>query len=328
MNALVIGLGSMGKRRIRCLKALAINEIYGYDTRQDRLNEAVSKYGIIEVKSLSEIYNKTDLLIISTPPDTHLDYIKQAIAFNKPCFVEAGVLLEEVKEAKELNASDVFIAPSCTLKFHPVIKKIKEITQSGQLGKLTNFSYHSGQFLPDWHPWENVNEFYVSKKETGGCREIVPFELTWLTDCFGMPSAVKGYFGKTMDIGCNVDDTYAFLLKGDTYFGMVTVDVVSRTAVRQLLVNYEKGQLTWNWNDSFLNIYEVSTNAWTKFEQPAGQSEDGYNKNIIEEMYIEEIRAFVKGIKDPACYPNTVENDIKILDLLNKIEQNDGGFLK
>lgn len=41
-NFLVIGLGSMGKRRVRCLQALGVlNEnIYGIDTREDRCIEA------------------------------------------------------------------------------------------------------------------------------------------------------------------------------------------------------------------------------------------------------------------------------------------------
>ena len=43
MKCLVIGLGSMGKRRIRCLKALGYTDITGYDTRQDRREETREK---------------------------------------------------------------------------------------------------------------------------------------------------------------------------------------------------------------------------------------------------------------------------------------------
>ena len=37
-------------------------------------------------------------------------------------------------------------------------------------------------------------DFYVGKTN-GGCREIVPFELTWLLDVVGMPKEVFGYRG-------------------------------------------------------------------------------------------------------------------------------------
>ena len=79
--------------------------------------------------------------------------------------------------------------------FHPAIKDIKRIIQSGEFGNITNFSYHSGQYLPDWHPWEKVSEYYVSNRETGGGREIVPFELTWIADVIGFPKKVTGFFG-------------------------------------------------------------------------------------------------------------------------------------
>ena len=45
---LVIGLGSMGKRRVRCLLALGISnaDIMGMDIREDRCIESKKKYGI------------------------------------------------------------------------------------------------------------------------------------------------------------------------------------------------------------------------------------------------------------------------------------------
>lgn len=45
-------------------------------------------------------------------------------------------------------------------------------------------------------------------------------------------------------------------------------------------------------------------------------------------MYIEEVRCFIEGINAPEAYPNTIDDDIKILEILNKIENSDGGFKK
>ena len=46
MNFLIIGLGSMGKRRVRNLQALGYRNIIGFDMREDRRKEAKEKYGI------------------------------------------------------------------------------------------------------------------------------------------------------------------------------------------------------------------------------------------------------------------------------------------
>ncbi len=323
----VIGLGSMGKRRIRCLKTLGYNDIIGIDPREDRRNEVDALYQIKTKSSIDEItIRDVDAYVISTPPDKHTGYLKKIVDQKKPAFVEASVILDEVKEINDYNKENVFIAPSCTLRFHPVIKDIKEIIDSNKLGKVTNFTYHSGQYLPDWHPWEKVNDFYVSNRVTGGGREIVPFELTWIIDTIGYPDEVKGYFKKTIDFGADIEDTYAFILKYPYKIGAIIVDVASRYAIRHLIINLERGQIQWNWDDDFVSVYNADKNRWVKMFQPEGNSEVGYNKNLIEEMYIDEIKAFIDGIKNCKDFPNTLNNDIKVLELLNQIENSDGGF--
>src|ERR1700690_342629 len=75
-----------------------------------------------------------------------------------------------------------------------------------------NFSYHMGQCLPDWHPWEKIKDFYVSKRSTSAAREMVPFELTWVVDMMGLPKSVFAYRGRNHDMGVDIDDTYAITM--------------------------------------------------------------------------------------------------------------------
>ena len=283
MKYLVVGLGSMGKRRVRCLKALGFSEIVGLDLSENRRNEAEEKYQITTVNNIEFVdLASIDAMIISLPPDKHIDYAKIAIANNIPAFIEASVISKHSLEIKNiLKNKDVFIAPSCTLKFHPVIKDIKEIIVSKKFGLLANFTFHSGQYLPDWHPWEKVKDFYVSKRETGGAREIVPFELTWILDVFGFPTDIKGYYASTMDIGAEIEDSYAFVMKFEKGIGSVIVDVAARFATRSLIINLEKAQIRWNWEEGTLKIFEADKKRWLHFYQPEGRAETGYNKNII-----------------------------------------------
>lgn len=327
MKFLVIGLGSMGKRRVRCLQALGYKEIIGFDLREDRRLEAIEKYSIKTTDSLKNLsLAEFDAFIISTPPDRHSQYAKLAIDNNKPAFIEASVILDDVLDIKTHNKNNTYLAPSCTLRFHPMIKDITSIIRSKKYGKVTNFSYHSGQYLPDWHPWENVNDFYVSKRETGGGREIVPFELTWIVDTIGWPVEVKGLFEKTIDFNSNIEDSYAFVLKYEGMLGSIVVDVASRYATRSLIVNMELGQIQWRWDEACFKLYEVESNRWIKFDQPEVSAAAGYNKNIGEGMYIEEIQNFIRGIDSQIKFPNTIDDDIRVLQILNQIEISDGGF--
>lgn len=328
MKFLIIGLGSMGKRRARCLIRLGVpgHSIVGFDVREDRREEASGKYGISTVAELTDdIWAQTDAVIVSTPPDRHLEYINLCIIHRKPVFVEASVILKGLAEANSAAKNEnVLIAPSCTFLFHPIVKEIAQLVKNGVYGRATNFSYHSGQYLPDWHPWEDVKDFYVSQKETGGAREIVPFELTWLTEVFGYPCDVKGFWGRTMDLGCEIDDTYAIALDFGHCFGTMVVDVVSRRATRKLILNLEQAQVFWDWDEKAFRVYEASAQKERICKQPDCTSEAGYNANIIEEMYIDELKSFIDAVKGANVFPNSLDKDIKVLELLQKVE---GGVL-
>lgn len=322
MKFLIIGLGSMGKRRIRNLQFLKAGEILGFDLKEDRRKEAEEKYKIKTASILQNVdFNTIDAFIISTPPDKHNEYIKLAINNKKPAFVEASVILEGLEEASQMaKEKNVFIAPSCTFRFHPVVKDIKKIVKSGTFGKITNFTYYLGQYLPDWHPWENVKDFYVGKKETGGAREMVPFELTWLVDIVGLPQKIAGFYGKTMDVGADIDDTYVFSLDFGNVLGNITIDVVARYANRSLILNMERGQIVWRWDENMMKVYDAQNQKWVIYHYPQGQTQAGYNKNIIEDMYIEEMKTFIDAVLGRGSFPNTLDEDIEILKILNKIE--------
>lgn len=327
MKVLQIGLGSMGKRRIRNLLALGIKDITGFDKRRDRREEAEDKYQIKTVAELSDdLLSKSDIYIVSTPPDRHLEYMKLAVKYIRPTFIEASVLKEGLEEISILaKEAGVLIAPSCTFRFHPGVRTIKEIVRSGKYGRFCNFVYVMGQYLPDWHPWENIRDFYVSKKETSASREMVPFELTWLLDITGYPREIFAFYGRTHDLGVEIDDTYNVNLKFDGSLGTLVVDVVSRFATRSLIMNLEKAHIRWNWEEKTIRLYDAGKNKWKNYHEPEGMSESGYNNNIIEQMYIDEMRAFVDSARGAGVFPNTLDEDIKILSILEKAEKTNKG---
>lgn len=328
MNFLIVGLGSMGKRRIRCLQLLGYTDVFGFDLREDRRAEAREKYGI---KTFSDSNNaltevKPAALIISVPPDIHHIYMKIAIENKIHFFVEASVVdadMELIKE--ELTKTPIVAAPSATLLFHPAIQKISDILKSKALGKVSNIIFHSGQYLHDWHTYEKVSEYYVSNPATGGAREIVPFELTWLTHLFGFPKRVCSNVRKTIDIkgAEKIDDTYNFLLDYKDFMATITIDVVSRYATRRLLINGDEGQLLWDWNLNQIQIYDPVKNEWENVSYEMKPAEAGYNPNIGENMYIDELNAFIQAVERKKPFVNSMENDHKVLKLLYAIERAD-----
>jgi predicted dehydrogenase len=323
MKFLIVGLGSMGRRRIRNLQYLKAGTIIGFDTKQDRAKEAEEKYGITTFADFNEaMKNGPDALIISTPPDLHTKYARIAAENNKHFFTEASVVDTGMDELIEMcKDRKIVAAPSCTLRFNSSVQKIKQVVDNGEIGRPLAFTYHSGQYLPDWHPWEDYRKFYVAKRETGAAREIVSFELVWLTWIFGAVETVSCFCGKTSILDIDIDDVYQVLMKfKNGVFGHMQVDVVSRVADRSCRMFGEKGVIFWNWGED-VRVYTAKDKQWRSYREKKGVSVAGYDEKIKEEPYIEEMKQFIKAIRKEEKYPYTLEEDKAVLQILYAAEE-------
>jgi predicted dehydrogenase len=328
MRFLIIGLGSMGKRRVRCLKALGHTDVAGCDPRVDRKEEVARLQRIPVFTDFEEAVAsfKPDILIICVPPQHHMSYIRWAIDHSLHFFVEASVVDDGMAEAvTALGSLRIVAAPSATMMFHPAIMLVRDVVKSGELGKISNVILHSGQYLPDWHTYEKVSDYYVSNPSTSGGREIVPFELTWITKVFGFPKRVAANFRKTITIpgAEKIDDTYNCLLDYGSFLSVLTVDVVSRYATRRLLINGDSKQLFWSWDENCVKVFDPVKNAWEERSYTMAGAQQGYNANIGENMYIEEIKNFIDAIEGKHPFINSMRADHSVLKLLYACEESD-----
>lgn len=325
MKFLVIGLGSMGKRRVRNLIALKEENIAGFDLNEERTKEAKEKYNIKTFSNFEEAIKNfnPDIFIISTPPNLHMKYAYFAKDKNIHCFIEASVIdSEKILALSEEIDDSLVIVPSCTMSFFPAPKKIKELIQKEVIGKPLNFNYQSGQYLPDWHPWEKIEDFYVSSRDTGGCREIVPFELTWLNDIFGDSKALACVKRKLTNMNADIDDIYHCILEyPNQMIGNLTVEVISQPkAVRDIRIIGEKGEIVYSSDSNSIKYINTQMKDWEIISFDNGTIEEEYINP--EEPYINEIKAFIDSIhkKDRKIFPNTLEKDYMILSTLYDLE--------
>ena len=326
-KVLVVGLGSMGKRRVRNLQALGIKNIAGFDTRRDRRQETQEKYGI-QVFDALEIAMKDFLpqvFIISTPPDLHMHYAHYAFEHGISCFIEASVVdIEKIKQLSEkIRGTKIIMAPSCTMRYYPGPKKVKELIRAGSIGHVLNVNYQTGQYLPDWHPWEDIRDFYVSKRETGAAREIVPFELTWLNDIFGESEPLACVKAKLTDMPANIDDIYHCILRyAGKAIANITVEVISRPkACREMRVLGSDGELVFSADLNSVRYINTSMDEWAEFKFETGTIESQYINP--EEPYIAELSDFILAVneKDQSLFPNSLDDDYKIIQTLLELER-------
>jgi len=322
LRFLIVGLGSMGKRRIRNLHACGERDIVGFDIRPDRNEEAKSKYRIKTIADFKDISpGDFDVVIISTSPEAHGEYICFALKHDKHFFVEHPVSDDGYEDIFKSMDMGIVKAPSCTMRFYAPIMTMKKILDEGRIGKILAFQYHMGQYLPDWHPWENYQDVYFSKKETGACREMLPFELIWLN--WLMDSAVAEISGsaeKVSDLDMEADDMFMANAKYENGIrGSIIIDVISRKPFRTLRVLGSKGVLEWERFNSEIRVYDAESKKTEMISVPKGNPESGYVNE--EEMYNEEIKTFVDAVKGKAEYPHTFKENHQLLETLCALEK-------
>ena len=183
-------------------------------------------------------------------------------------------------------------------------------------------NYQVGQYLPDWHPWENIEDYYVGNRETGGAREIVPFELTWINDIFGMPTPLASVRTKLTKINVDIDDIYHCLLKyPDQVLANITIEVISRPkATREMRILGTEGEIVFSADENCVRLSTINSPEWIRYELGSGTLENGYINP--EEPYIAEMRDFIAAVseKNNILFPNTLREDYDVLQTLYQLE--------
>ena len=321
-TVLVIGLGSMGKRRVRNLTRIGVPRVIGFDPREDRRQEALAQTPSLRtVSAVEDGYAASpDAVVISTPPDLHTRYARDAVRHGVSFFTEASVVDDDADRLlEESRRAGVVAAPSCTLRFQPSIRRMKELVDAGRIGKVLAYTHHSGQYLPDWHPWEDYRHFYAGQRRTGACREIVPFEFIWLTWLAGAVQNVTAYRAKVSDLDVDIDDVYQVLTKHEHgAIGHLLVDVLAREPIRRCTLLGSLGTIEWEWAKRTVTLYEAPTKQHTAFTEEVGTVQAGYVH--AEEPYVDEMRMFLNAVAGATPWPYPLEEDLAMLRLLQAAE--------
>jgi len=320
---LIVGLGSMGKRRIRNLQKLGHTQLLGFDLREDRILETKKKYKITCFNNFENALDEQpSIMIIATPPHLHKEYAKKAIQQNIHVFLEVNLLRNHVQSILKLSEKNSsIVCSSSTMKYHPVVKKLKILIDQKKIGKIYSIHHHVGHFLPNWHPWENYKDFFVSRKETGGARELVPVELIWLTYVFSDIRSIFANVNKISKLDVKIDDNYQTILEfKNNIFCTLNIDVFSIPSVKETKIIGERGTIICNFNKSQIKINTGL--GWKLIKLPNGKIASGY-KGITpaESLYEEEISDFLKTIKEKKQYSFSLKNELKILKIVETIEK-------
>jgi len=139
----VVGVGGWGKNLARNYFQISdANLRYVCDLDDKKLAAASKQYpGVITINNFDEMLkdSKLDAVVIATTAPTHFRLAKSALLANKDVYVEKPFVLE-VAEAEELielaESTGRILMVGHLLEYHPVIIKLKQMIDSGELGDI------------------------------------------------------------------------------------------------------------------------------------------------------------------------------------------------
>ncbi len=353
MKILIVGLGSMGKRRARLIKGMRPDiTLCGVDSTEARRAEAaglgIATYesiaaaiadgntagaansdivGNINGSASGEAATKTaiDAALVCTAPLTHANIITELLTAGLPVFTELNLVEDGyAKNTALAEEKNVPLFLSSTMLYRGETQFIKGEVERfwAQTGKPVRYIYHIGQYLPDWHPWENYKNFFVGDKRTGGVREIFGIDLPWLVDAFGEVASVQVQKDKISALEIDYPDSYLVTLchKNGTK-GVLAVDVVSPKAVRNFECYGEGLHLFWEGNPKALYQFNAETGEKEAVNTYASVEHDSrYSDNIVENAYVDELANFFAVLEQGDAPRWSFAKDKGVIDLIETIE--------
>lgn len=180
-------------------KAVAFAEKYGIEKVYDDFNDMFTDPDI-------------DIIYITTPHNTHIDFMKKAIENKKHILVEKSITLnsDELSEAVKLaRKNGVVIGEAMTIYHMPIFKELKKILDSGELGRVNLITANFGSFKP----YDMNNRFFNRNLAGGAMLDIGVYALSFVRYFFD--SSPNNTLSQVKYAPTGVDEQSGLLLMND-----------------------------------------------------------------------------------------------------------------
>jgi predicted dehydrogenase len=304
MKFLIAGFGSIGHRHFHNLLTLGERDIVLYHTHHSTLPDDELAGFPVETDLRAALAYKPDAVIISNPTAFHLDVAIPAAYCGCHLLIEKPIShsmakLEELQQAIEQNHNKVLVGYQ--YRFHPGLQLVKKLLDDATIGEPLSVRSHWGEFLPNWHPWEDYKQGYAARPELGGGVVLTlshPFDyLRWFLGDVESLSAFISHNGLNLP----VEDEAEILLHFENgALGSIHLDYNQRPASHWFEMIGTQGSLRWDNSNGIARLAQVGSDgnagAWQDFPLP-----QGFERNS---MFMDELRHFCDVLHDkaePAC---------------------------
>ena len=264
MKVLVIGAGSMGRRRLRDLNYLNPGGVLLLEPVSERCEQVAAAFGIPGHKELNAaLKQRPDALVVSTPPALHEEYVRRGVKEGIHVFAEVPFVLDynALTEIAALQSNKSLLAVSHTIRYYPPFRLIHDLLSRAVIGRPLYLEYSLGNYLPDWHPYEDYRKFYARDQKLGGAgMDMLLHELSGIHWWLGCSTKVLARLSKISSLEIAGPDTHDLLMRfASGAVGFFHHDVIERgTLGRHVRIVGEEGTIEWHQNQTSVRLYRGS----------------------------------------------------------------------
>ena len=169
LNWAVLGTGVIANEMAVAFQKMG-KSLYGVANRtHDKAVPFAEKYGVeVVYDNIEDMFSdeNVDIIYITTPHNTHYEFMKKALCAGKNIFVEKSITLNSMELDEMIGLADknnLIIGEAMTIWHMPLYKKLWEIVSSGELGKVQIITINFGSFKE-----YNMNNRFFNMGLAGG----------------------------------------------------------------------------------------------------------------------------------------------------------------
>lgn len=181
-NWAALGCGVIANQLAQALQKNGQNLYSVANRTHSKAVDFADKYGISKVYDrIEDLFTdeNVDIIYISTPHNTHISYLKEALRHDKHVLCEKSITLnsEELMQAHELaEQHHVILAEAMTIYHMPLYKKLASLISTGCLGELRMIQMNFGSYKE----YDMSNRFFNPSLAGGALLDIGVYALSFI----------------------------------------------------------------------------------------------------------------------------------------------------
>ena len=306
MKILFCGLGGIGQRHLRNLRLLLGEslEVHAYRVRGQRIKlrdnltvdegaDLEKDYGIqVHHELAAALAQQPEAVFICNPNALHVPVALEcaragvAVFMEKPLASDLNGLDELLVEVEKRN---LLFHVGYNFRFHPGLQRLKTLLEDGFFGRLVSVRSEIGEYLPNWHRYEDYRQMYAARADQGGgviLSQIHEMDLIYWY--FGLPRSLSTHGGHLSGLEIDVEDSASSLMRFEGERGcfplLLHQDFVQRPPSRKFRIVGDAGCAEMDLIANRLCVYDAVGELCEQNDFA------GFNRN---DMFLEQARHFL-----------------------------------